>query len=336
MKISLATFLPLAVLLAACEMAPPPTHNDQAIDSKLAQAQAAAALNTATSATLYSLEPEKRPGFLDSTLYHFVILGSITLNSEQTAAATAVFRSAIADYQGQPPANCFDPRQALRIKSNGHVFDYLICFQCRGLSVWMDGKSIAGFPIVGSSKILNGFLAEAGIPQAKVSQPDESNAPDPETIAAAARWVSATPKSIQPLWNNPWGIAPPWSPIDLQSAQKALAEEYPDAIQQILVLFAWYGSNTGSLQHSQLYDDVPKELLLNYSTPDLVSALQSTALTDQQLEGAALLFSNYEFSQQRPNDLKALPTALKQQLLQHWANSDEDVRRVEAKDLFGQ
>lgn len=125
---------------------------------------------------LYSIDPRfDRPDFLDSSgqlvkppestndFHNHKILGSVSLDDGQAAAAAAAFRHAM-DWPFVMRNMCFDPRHALRIESGGHVFDFMICYEC-GVSVASrDGVSIVGDGVTsGSPRVLNRILTEAHI-----------------------------------------------------------------------------------------------------------------------------------------------------------------------------
>jgi hypothetical protein len=89
-------------------------------------------------ATLYSLDPaghyRAHPG--DVRFHGFKILGYADLNVLQTAEACRAFRWAIFEWYGS--AECFDARHGLRVTSNGHTYDFLLCYECGRLEVYRD------------------------------------------------------------------------------------------------------------------------------------------------------------------------------------------------------
>lgn len=174
---------------------------------------------------------------------------------------------------------------------------------------------------------------------------DARNMPKPrkevEDMAARARqgevsytrWLGAMPKSVRPLWARLTrdAISPNVKPL-----RAALAKEFPDTRQRILALFTWYGSGDGPWSGFPSYESAAEELLLDISTSDLIAAAQADNLTERQLEGAARLFSGWDFSQRRPDDRKTLPAALKKKLLEHSLKSTDDDKLGRAKSAFAQ
>jgi hypothetical protein len=119
-------------------------------------------LDTANSAVLYSLEPN-----LDRTIGEefcgIRVLGKTTLDKRETDQAAAAFETAVADWDGSQ-ANCFNPRHGLRVTASGHIYDFLLCYECRVLEIFKDGKSISDMGAQGPSKVLNDLLRKHHLP----------------------------------------------------------------------------------------------------------------------------------------------------------------------------
>jgi hypothetical protein len=115
---------------------------------------------------LFSLEPEDRPHSTSGTLQGFKILGKANLTRSQAQLAANAFLKAAKDWDGMS-ADCFNPRVALRILSQGHTFDFLLCYECQELDVYEDGKIMVSLGASGSPKILNSILAAAHVPLSK-------------------------------------------------------------------------------------------------------------------------------------------------------------------------
>jgi hypothetical protein len=69
------------------------------------------------------------------------------------------------------------------------------------------------------------------------------------------------------------------------------------------------------------YESVVENLLLDYSTADLVASIDGERLTERQLDGAARLFGGWKFSKERPGEAALLPLALRKTLLEHTQKS---------------
>jgi len=120
-------------------------------------------LDSASSVVLYSLEPiMQQPGMRDQ-LDGFDILGKVNLDREETKICVATFEKAIADSNGQA-MDCFDPRHALRVFSDGHNYDFLLCYACDHLAVYRDGRDVGGVSVAGSPGALNHLLKKHHLP----------------------------------------------------------------------------------------------------------------------------------------------------------------------------
>jgi len=122
-----------------------------------------AALNSASTGILYSLEPITEPNPPGPLLHGFKILGRTNLDQKQTVAAVNAFKTAISDC-GRASVACFDPRHALRITKGDQAYDLLLCYACHNLYVYRGDKLFTSFCATGSPKTLNGLLTAAKIP----------------------------------------------------------------------------------------------------------------------------------------------------------------------------
>jgi hypothetical protein len=146
----------------------------------------------------------------------------------------------------------------------------------------------------------------------------------------ARRWVEAMPASLRPLWPAADRSFDP----DVAPLRRALAEQYPARNDRVVALFSWYGSGAGPWSGFPAYESIAEKMLLDYSTAELIAAIETVELTQAQTEGVARLFGGWEFSQLRPNERQLLPAELKARLLKHsLASADED-KRGRAKRAF--
>lgn len=118
-----------------------------------------AALDKPDSVVLYSLEPWERE---DNKGFHsYKVLGTLAPDRGAARTVIAEFRKALAyDSKG---AACFDPRHGLRVRSNGHTFDFLLCYDCGAMRVLRDGKAIESHEASGNAAVLNKLLTAAGV-----------------------------------------------------------------------------------------------------------------------------------------------------------------------------
>ncbi len=161
---------------------------------------------------------------------------------------------------------------------------------------------------------------DEGIAQGKKSRADEE------------RWMKAMPSSIAQIWPN-------FHPDemyrgDIRPLEAAVAKEFPDKRARILRLMAWYGSGAGPWSGYPVYEVVPEQMLLKYSTQELVDAVAGAALNEQEIEGAARLFGSWDFNKTRPEDNASLPADLKRKLLEHSLKSTDKDKLERAKRAF--
>lgn len=227
----------------------------------------------------------------------------------------------------------FDPGVKLIFHdADGGDVTLLICLHCGDVAVIRDDKQV-GFAnfYFAHEKML--ALAADIFPKDKDIRAliDERAARIKEDEKNTARWLSGMPESVKPLWDK--AMQNELSP-DLKPLRAALAKEFPDQSKRILALLTWYGSGAGPWSGYPAYEDAAENMLLDYSTADIVATIQANPLSDRQLEGAARLFGGWTFSQKRPDDLKTLPSALKKTLLKHSLKSTDDDKVGRAKNAF--
>jgi hypothetical protein len=161
-----------------------------------------------------------------------------------------------------------------------------------------------------------------------------------EWLANERKWLDAMPSALKPHWAGAVRgeiVAGGGLPrdADLTPLRKALEEQFPAKDQAILALFSWYGSGTGRWSAYPSYESVAGEMLLDYSTANLLAAVEGKELTEAQTEGVARLFGGWTFSQRRPNDDRLLPAELKARLLKHSLRSTDEDKRRRAQNAFG-
>ena len=159
MRFLLSAFL-LLVLIASPIWAAP-YENKLPVD-------AAEALHASEKVILYSLEPTSWG--TTNNLQGFKILGQATLDGKQAVTAVAAFESAICKKEPKFEVLCFDPRHAIRVKSKGHTFDFLLCYNCSHLYIYRDNNIISELDAKGSPKVLNDLLTINNIPLSKSNE----------------------------------------------------------------------------------------------------------------------------------------------------------------------
>jgi hypothetical protein len=108
------------------------------------------ALKNAPSAVVFSLAPMSSRGArislnecADSCFQSWQTLGRVSISGIE---ATKVSKNLIKWVQQPLPkalAACFSPRHGARIASNGHVYDFVLCFECGTGKVYKDGGETA-------------------------------------------------------------------------------------------------------------------------------------------------------------------------------------------------
>jgi len=109
-------------------------------------------LGKSDSFELYSLEPDSRIADPKKEAFHkYEVLGKIEVKSaENRKWLVDELRQGVDDNRGTA-AGCFDPRHGIRMKAGADTVDLVICFECKSVSVYVNGKEEkeAGFLISG-------------------------------------------------------------------------------------------------------------------------------------------------------------------------------------------
>ena len=113
-------------------------------------------LDAADSAEIYSLDPNSDPR-KGPALHNVSVLGHTKLDAVETRRAALAFNQAIKGWD-KILTYCFNPRHALRIHANGHAYDYLLCYECHQIEVFVDDDQKAGLGAAGSPNVLNSIL----------------------------------------------------------------------------------------------------------------------------------------------------------------------------------
>ena len=197
------------------------------------------------------------------------------------------------------------------------------------------------------------LLAEHGV-TAPLNAFNEDRLREEETKQAWNRWVHAIPSCLKKLSKKTWQKI--IEEDTLQPVTDILASAYPDISERLLKLFRWFGSGKGPWTGFPVYEQFAEQILLQYSEKDLLTALTSAPLTENELEGAARLFAGRSFQghsetqvvdqdaigfsemlifiPKRSGEPTRIPDALKRQLLQHILTSSDDDKIDRAKKAF--
>lgn len=124
----------------------------------------------------------------------------------------------------------------------------------------------------------------------------------------ADRWLEAMPPCLRPMWEQ---MDHDRDPELHQRLLAALRDSLPQPEDQMLALFAWFGSGAGPWSGYPSYESVPNMLLLYYPTKQLLESLEAADLTPQHWLGAARYFASWDFCQTHKKDLCLLTSVHK-------------------------
>lgn len=126
------------------------------------------ALMSASTATLYSIQPYGGPDVPELDFHGHHQLGHLDLQGAQAKEAISTVREAISSGKANTYSMCvINPRHGLRIVSQGNTYDFLICYECRQLEIFKNGKEAKFNGIIGGKPDdLNNILTKGNIPLA--------------------------------------------------------------------------------------------------------------------------------------------------------------------------
>lgn len=145
------------------------------------------------------------------------------------------------------------------------------------------------------------------------------------------RWLTAMPEAIRRVWPS---ALREFGQVEVGPLRAELEQSIRDRSERVLALLEWFGSGAGPWSGFPSYEDAAEDLLLDFSTIDIVAATQFKKLSPAQTEGAARLFGGWSFSQRRPGGLKDLPDALKRDLWHHSQNTQDKDKFLRARRAF--
>jgi len=146
------------------------------------------ALDSASSVTLYSIQPWGGPDLPEWDFHGHHQLGHVDLTQEKAKQAIAALNDAISTGTANMESLCLiNPRHALRVISGRDTYDILICYECGQLELFKNNQRLPFSGTIGRSPgALNGLLQGSHIPLA--GDKDALNASyNEETKAAMQR-----------------------------------------------------------------------------------------------------------------------------------------------------
>jgi hypothetical protein len=126
---------------------------------------ARAILKYADQFELLSLNPSRLPGSAEGSFHGYNILGSTAINDADTLKRLVyAFEKGVSENHGFIAA-CFNPRHGIRVTSGGRTAEFVICFECAQVQVYVAGGVERTFLISGSPQALfNEVLRDAHVP----------------------------------------------------------------------------------------------------------------------------------------------------------------------------
>lgn len=116
---------------------------------------------------LYSIdgslfEPGREPK-TEEKLHRYPVLGKVEVtDAGKRRELLGALKQGMEESDGRMAA-CFNPRHAIRVVKDGRTIDYVICFECKQLSIH-EGDGKRGKPVTRSPEALfNKHLTDAGI-----------------------------------------------------------------------------------------------------------------------------------------------------------------------------
>jgi hypothetical protein len=131
------------------------------------------ALENAKSLELYSLDPSTPTKKGDANFHDWKILGKTEVKNEALKKLVTAFKRGAAEQNQNISAGCFRPRHGIRAQYKGKTHDFVICFECIAVMLYLDKdkKSTGGFGVSRSpAPVFNHILTDAKVQLPK--QPD--------------------------------------------------------------------------------------------------------------------------------------------------------------------
>jgi hypothetical protein len=114
---------------------------------------------------LLSLSPERLQEKPKDAFHDWKVLGKTTVKSAETRdQLVTAFKKGVAANKGIVAA-CFNPRHGIRVTADGKTTDFVICFECFQVQVFVGDKQDRGFLITASPQVVfDNVLKEAKVP----------------------------------------------------------------------------------------------------------------------------------------------------------------------------
>jgi hypothetical protein len=129
------------------------------------------ALENAKTVELYSLDPSIPIKKGDMNFHGWKILGKTEVKKEALKKLVTAFKDGAAEQNQKVSAGCFRPRHGIRVQYKGKTHDFVVCFECIAVMLYLDEKRTRGFGVSRSpAPVFNQILTDAKVQLPK--QPD--------------------------------------------------------------------------------------------------------------------------------------------------------------------
>lgn len=194
-------------------------------------------------------------------------------------------------------------------------------------SVW------SGNAVIGDQEKWLRWFDERGISVVRKER-DHAIKTEKQYAADEARWYAAMPRGAKEPFEKQLGYFSLPSFKDTSLMKAALEREYSEKGSRIRAVLQWYGSGAGSWSGYPAYEQIAGAFLFEFSTKEIIEALNFKEISAEHVEGAARHFASWDFHERRPEDLKLIADSLRQRLLTHSLKSADEDKRERAKKAF--
>jgi hypothetical protein len=136
---------------------------NEADDLHAIPAEAKAILENADELELLALDPNHPKKKPVEDFHGWEVLGKKTIDQAERRRLVEAFEKGVAEPHVQP-AHCFNPRHGIRVTKGGKSADFVICFECHQVRVYMPGQKEKLFLVSSApADLFNKILKGAGI-----------------------------------------------------------------------------------------------------------------------------------------------------------------------------
>jgi hypothetical protein len=144
-------------------------------------------LEGAEQMTLFSIDPGRFPSSPPGTqrFHGNIILGETVISKIEQRRQLAEELKRVVSASDGTINMCFEPRHGLRVTRGAATYDFLICYQCGRVEIFVGEESIESTGLKGKPQLFNEILRAADIPLAPT--PEEAAAQGASTESPANR-----------------------------------------------------------------------------------------------------------------------------------------------------